>query len=337
MKSLLPTAAAVLGLILSPAIISAKSTQPARAVPDLAMKLVWIEPGSFTMGTPADEQARRENESPQTKVTLSRGFWLAELEVTHGQWKKLMGTTVVDQARLTQRDDTLFLIGGRRMIPLRDYFSLAKDGDTMQLVGNTDDDIAMIWVSWDDAMAFCAKLNAQAKAAGTLPAGYEYRLPTEAEWEYACRAGTTTATSAGPMVIKADQTADVLDAIAWYAGNGKNGYKGHAIDTGTWATVKEAGAGKSGPRPVGTKAPNPWGLYDMHGNVAEWCMDWDGPLPGGNVTDWQGPSTGRAKIRRGGGWSTFAANARSGYRNAHETNFHWINLGFRVALAPKLP
>jgi formylglycine-generating enzyme required for sulfatase activity len=85
---------------------------------------------------------------------------------------------------------------------------------------------------------------------------------------------------------------------------------------------------------VGTKKPNAWGLYDMLGNAAEWCMDWDGPLPGGSVTDWKGADQSpRGRIRRGGGWSTFAINARAGYRNSHEQEFRWVNLGFRLVLA----
>jgi formylglycine-generating enzyme required for sulfatase activity len=297
-----------------------------------AMTLAWIPAGTFTMGTPKTEAAHRANESPQTRVTLTHGFWMGTHEVTNGQWKALMGTDVVEQARKAQLDEFRFAMGAGTMV-VRDYFKLAKTGDTMRLVGNTDDDVPIIWVSWEEAMDFCRKLTELARAQGKLPDGYVYRLPTEAEWEYAARAGTTGATHAGEMVIAPDHTAAVLDGIAWYAGNANEGYEGHAIDTDEWATKKSEGAGKAGPRKVGTKAPNAWGLYDMLGNAAEWCLDWEGPLPGGSVTDWKGPPAGKMRIRRGGGWSTFASHARAGYRNAHEPNFRWINLGFRVVLA----
>ncbi|MDD3180507.1 MAG: formylglycine-generating enzyme family protein [Opitutaceae bacterium] len=299
------------------------------------MKLVWIAPGTFTMGTPDDEAAHLKNESPQTRVTITQGYWLGSHEVTQRQWKALMGTDVVGQARVAQMDDTFFLLGGKNLTHLRDYFNVTKDDDTMRLVGNTDDNLPIIWVSWNEAMVYCRKLTEAARQRGDLPTGYEYRLPTEAEWEYACRAGTTGGTHVGDqMVIEKDGSSRSLDPIAWYAANIEVGYEGHCIDTDTWATKKPEGAGQAGPRAVGTKSPNAWGLFDMLGNAAEWCMDWDGAYPGGSVSDWQGPATGKFKVRRGGGWSTFASHARSGYRNWHEPEFRWINLGFRVALAP---
>ncbi|MBL8268299.1 formylglycine-generating enzyme family protein [Steroidobacter sp.] len=297
------------------------------------MTLVWIPAGSFTMGTPETEQGRRKNESPRTKVTLTQGYWMGAHEVTHGQWQALMGTDVVQQARLAQMDDTTFHLGAGSM-HLRDYFNMTKDSDTLQLVGNVDADLPMIWVSWNEAREFARKLTEVTRARGALPSGYEFRLPTEAEWEYAARAGTTGATYAGELKLAADQSSPTMHEIAWYAGNAREGYTGRAISTANWVTKKEGAAGEAGPRLVGTKLPNAWGLYDMLGNAAEWCMDWDGPLPGGSVTDWQGgkPSP-KGRIRRGGGWSTFANNARAGYRNAHEAEFRWVNLGFRVVLA----
>ncbi|HZZ92173.1 MAG TPA: formylglycine-generating enzyme family protein [Usitatibacter sp.] len=296
------------------------------------LSLAWIPAGSFTMGTPKTEAAHRANESPPTRVTLTDGFWMGTHEVTNGQWKALMGDSVLEQARKAQMDDFPFAMGAGTM-HLRDYFKLSKDGDTMRLVGNTDDEVPIIWVSWEESREFCRRLNELARVQHKLPEGYTYRLPTEAEWEYAARAGTTGATHAGEMVIASDHTAAVLEGIAWYAGNAREGYEGHAIDTTTWIKNKAEGAGRAGPRKVGTKAPNAWGLYDMLGNVAEWCLDWEGPLPGGSVIDWKGPPAGKMRIRRGGGWSTFASHARAGYRNAHEPNFRWINLGFRVVLA----
>lgn len=300
------------------------------------MSLAWIPSGSFTMGSPANETGRRANESPQTQVTITQGYWMATTEVTHGQWKALMATDMVDQARLAQTDDTIFHLGAGSM-PLRDYFRLKKDGDTLQLVGSLDDDVPMIWVSWDEATQYARKLTELARAQGVLPEGYVFRLPTEAEWEYAARAGTKGATYAGDLVLNSDKSADAMRDIAWYAGTARDSYRGRGIDTSKWISNKEGMAGLAGPRTVATKAPNAWGLYDMLGNAAEWCVDFEGPLPGGSVSDWKGAaSSKKGHIRRGGGWSTFAINARSGYRNAHEHNFRWVNLGFRLVLARPL-
>ncbi|MEO2016016.1 MAG: formylglycine-generating enzyme family protein [Fuerstiella sp.] len=160
-------------------------------------------------------------------------------------------------------------------------------------------------VSWNDAVEFCRKLSSlpEEKAAG-----FVYRLPTEAEWEYSCRAGTQTAYSFG------DSESELGD-YAWY---GKFGGTTH---------------------PVGGKKPNPWGLYDMHGNVGEWCQDWRGMYPSGPVTDPTGASSGQSRVVRGGGWYFFAHNARSAHRHGRTPEYpksksyssHWeATLGFRV-------
>jgi sulfatase modifying factor 1 len=305
-----------------------------RMVPEIGLSLARIEPGTFLLGSPETEAHRGKNEGPQMEVTLTRAYWLGTHEVTQAQWRALMGTNGVQQARRVQRDDTRFLIGGKRMIPLREFFGLDKDGDTMRLVGNTDDNLPMIWVTWDECMAFCRKLTAAEKAAGRLPAGYEYRLPTEAEWEYAARAGSTAPVPPPKPGYPAEAGASPLDAVAWYAANSGTGYSGHPIDTHEWPEQKEEAAGRAGPRAVGTKAPNAWGLYDTLGNAAEWCMDFGGRYPGGKAVDWAGPPSGRFHVRRGGGWSSFGAHTRVAFRNWHESNFSFINLGFRVALAP---
>lgn len=298
------------------------------------MELAWIAPGTFTMGTPDSEAGHRANESPQTRVEITQGFWMARHEVTHGQWKDLMGSSMEDQARKALDDETLFHLGAGTM-PLRTYFGLTRESGTAGLLGSTGDDVPMIWISWDECVEFARRLTQRMAASGAIPSDYEFRLPTEAEWEYAARAGTLGATHAGDMALADDGSAPVLDGIAWYASNSGEGYDGKQIDASHWITQKE-GAAHGSPRDVGTRAPNAWGLYDMLGNAAEWCSDWYAPLPGGQVRDWKGGSENpKGRIRRGGGWSTFARNARSGYRNAHEGDFRWVNLGFRVVLAKK--
>ena len=152
-------------------------------------------------------------------------------------------------------------------------------------------------VSWEDAQAFIEKLNGQDDAS-------RYRLPREAEWEYACRAGSTTRYSFG-------DDAGALGEYAWY-------------DENAWR------AGAAHAHQVGQKKPNEWGLYDMHGNVSEWVEDWFGDYPSGAVTDPTGPATGSARVNRGGGWISAAGFARSAHRNYHAPGRRGGILGFRL-------
>ena len=233
-------------------------------VPDLNLEMASVCPGTFTMGSPANEPGRVNDEGPQTRVTLTRAFWLGQTEVTQAQWEALMGS-----------NPSTFKGASR---PVEQ-------------------------VSWNDAMAFCRKLTERERAAGRLPKGYAYTLPTEAQWEYACRAGTTG-------LYAGDGN---LDDMGWYEGNSGN-------------TT----------HPVGQKQPNTWGLYDMHGNVWEWCLDWYGNYPGGRVTDYAGPSTGTRRVFRGGGWGRGAAFCRSAFRFKGVPSFRFFILGLRVALAPQV-
>ena len=156
--------------------------------------------------------------------------------------------------------------------------------------------------SWREAVEFCSKLSA---LPAERAAGRVYRLPTEAEWEYACRAGTKTGYTFGDSDSK-------LGDYAWYGKN--SGSKTHA---------------------VGGKQPNAWGLYDMHGNVWEWCRDSHAPYPTGNATDPSGPASGAIRVIRGGGWSVTAEFCRSAYRSMFVPSFRVYYLGgFRVCLDP---
>ena len=151
-------------------------------------------------------------------------------------------------------------------------------------------------VSWDDIQAFIQALN---KKEGHN----RYRLPTEAEWEYAARAGTTTEYSFG-------NSEQQLGEYAWFGGN--SGDKTH---------------------PVGQKKPNPWGLYDMHGNVWEWVHDWDGDYPPSSVIDPKGPSSGSYRVHRGGGWYNFEPSCRSAHRSIDSADRRSDDGGFRLALS----
>jgi formylglycine-generating enzyme required for sulfatase activity len=174
------------------------------------------------------------------------------------------------------------------------YFQGAK-------VGNENADLPVENVSWDDTVEFCKKLSdlPEEKKAGRL-----YRLPTEAEWEYACRAGSKTA-------YAFDDEEGLLPEYGWFKRNSSD--RTHT---------------------VGLLEPNAWGLYDMHGNVWEWCSDWYGEYPKGAVSDPTGPCEGSDRVNRGGGWYNEAANCRSAIRHGIDPSFRFHFIGFRVALSP---
>ncbi|HEX7858859.1 MAG TPA: SUMF1/EgtB/PvdO family nonheme iron enzyme [Verrucomicrobiae bacterium] len=232
------------------------------------MKMNWIAPGRFVMGSPASEAGRSNDEGPQTEVTISRGFWLGVFAVTQEEWK-----AIAEEA------------DGLKVEP--SYFRGAR--------------LPVEQVSWNECRIWLQELNASEE--GRLPQGYEYRLPTEAEWEFVCRAGTTTRFCCG-------EGDEVLNDYAWY--NGNSGSQSHA---------------------VGEKKPNRWGLFDMHGNVWEWCRDWYGVFGGGKVTDPTGPSLGMKRVMRGGSWGVAATRCRAAYRVWNEPGYRDYTLGFRVGLA----
>lgn len=251
---------------------------PSRSQPRITVELalgasldmVWIEPGVFAMGSPLDEPGRNDDEGPQRTVRLTRGFYLSECEITQRQWEAVTGER-----------------------PWRGRADEVEEGA----------DRPAVYISWEDAQAFIADLNAAA--------GVEvYRLPTEAEWEYAGRAGTATPWSFG----KAQKD---LARYAWWA------------DHGTLT-------GRLVAQPVGLKAPNPWGLYDMHGNVWEWVGDWLGAYPEGPQTDPQGPTEGTARVFRGGSFKDAASLSRSAQRcwNAPERRFSHVGVRLVRDLAP---
>ena len=242
--------------------------------------LAFIQPGTLTMGSPTNEVDRSSIEGPQTAVTISRGFWMGKYEVTQGDYLAVMGS------------NPSYFNGDRSGSP---WFDQDYGTDLARPVEQ---------VSWIDATNYCAHLTTQARAAGRIPTNSVYRLPTEAEWEYACRAGTTTRFYYGD-----DPGYTNLADYAWY---------GDAFGT---------------THPVGQLLPNAWGLYDMAGNVWEWCRDWYANYPGGSLLDPPGPGTGTNRVWRGGGWFWVGKYERSARRSNNLPTYTYDGLGFRVVLA----
>jgi formylglycine-generating enzyme required for sulfatase activity len=238
---------------------------------DVSLELLPVPTGSFMMGSPADEPGRYNDET-RHEVTISKPYWMGKYEVTQAQWEAVMGNNPSE-------------IKGAKL-PVEN-------------------------VSWDEAMAFCKKLTEQERTAGRLPEGYRYTLPTEAEWEYACRAGTTTPFSTGNN-FTAEQ--GNYDGRIPYNRNATREYRKMTTEVGSFPA-------------------NAFGLYDMHGNVGELCRDWDGAYPTGSVTDPTGARTGSARIARGGSWYSNARSCRSAYRAAVTSGARSSNYGFRVALS----
>jgi formylglycine-generating enzyme required for sulfatase activity len=240
--------------------------------------MVWIAPGTFVMGSPTNEALRYPDET-QHNVTISRGVWMGQYLVTQG--------------------DYLAVVGGNPS-----YFQ----GDPTRPVEQ---------VSWNDATNYCALRTQQEQTGGLIPTNYLYRLPTESEWEYACRAGTTTAFNLGTALR-----------------SGQANFDGqYEYDAATGTIYNPNGIYLQTTTPVGSYAANRWGLYDMVGNVWEWCQDWYGGYPAGSVIDPQGAATGSSRVLRGGTWHYDAQFCRSAQRNSYPPTSTSILYGFRVVLA----
>jgi len=232
--------------------------------PGVKLVMCWIPPGEFLMGSPEDEEGRpkeRLDSEARHRVRITRGFWLAKTQTTQAQWQAVMGSNP----------------------------SRFKGGD------RPVERVSLLDICGDESAngGFLGELNRRS------PAGGRFYLPTEAQWEYACRAGTTGA------------YAGDLDEMGWYWDNSD---------------------GQS--HPVGQKKPNAWGLYDMHGNVGEWCADWYEGYANGELTDPSGPNTGFTHVFRGGSWWRKGFGCRSAYRNWISPDGRMFFIGFRVAAVP---
>ncbi len=185
-------------------------------------------------------------------------------------------------------------------------------------------------VSWEEAEACIAKLNA-------LRPGLDLRLPTEAQWEYACRAGTTAATYAGDLELVGANNAPVLDAIAWYGGNSGHGFDlAGGYDSSDWPE-KQYPHTRAGTRRVGLRRPNPWGLHDMLGNVWEWCADGYESYGMGHAMDPIGPIKGSFRVLRGGSWFLVARGVRAAFRLWDRPGFRLDVVGFRFSRGQGAP
>jgi len=236
--------------------------------PITGMEFVLIPKGSFIMGSHSIND--NSNTEKPHKVTISEDFWLARTEVTQQQWQIIMGVEEFHPEKPS---------------PFR----------------NTNPQYPIVSVSYFDIQKFLNILN-------KLSPESTFRLPTEAEWEYACRAGTTTPFSTGSHISDAQANFN-SEFASDYSTSGN--YIGHPV-------------------PISSYPPNSWGLYDMHGNVWEWVADWYAPYSSEPVLDPQGPLVGKHKVIRGGSWYFGANNARSSTRRLHEPELWGFSIGFRI-------
>ena len=226
--------------------------------PAVTLPVRWVPPGRFRMGSPVNEPGREPDEVLHS-VSFDEGFFFAETPCTQDQWSVLMP------------DNPSRFRGG---------------------------DLPVEQVNWEEAREFARKLTEFHQRAGLIASGWQWDLPTEAQWEYACR------------VRKPGEFHGPIDSVGWYQQNS---------DKRT--------------HPVGGKAPNAWGLHDMHGNVGKWCLDWYGQYPFESVSHPAGPAFGTFRVYRGGGWSDAARCCRSAYRGRSVPDFRSSNIGFSLILA----
>jgi formylglycine-generating enzyme required for sulfatase activity len=248
--------------------VELRATQSENMNIDKINNMVYISGGTFMMGSSIEDRWHMSNELPQRRITVS-SFYISKYPVTQAEFEEVMG-----------RNPS----------------------------GFRGANLPVEQVSWFDAIEYCNRLSLNK---GLTPAytirgstviwnreANGYRLPTEAEWEFACRAGTQTPFSSGTS----------MNTVGWHSGNS---------------------GGRT--RPVGEREPNAWGLYDMHGNVLEWCWDWLGDYTNAEETDPIGPLTGTRRVYRGGSWRFDALQARSAFRFGNHPHLRQNFIGFRVA------
>ena len=261
--------------------------------------LLQIQPGTFTMGSPSNEVGRYSYDMAQHQVTLTQMFYIGVFECTQRQWELVMG----NRPSYFRNNDYY----ATRPVEEVSYNSIRGTG-TQAGAG---------WPTYGhavDTSSFMGKLQEKT--------GLTFDLPTEGQWEYACRAGTTTALNSGKNLTNTGQDATMAEVGRyWYNG----GFRYSSNCTDTYGTAK-----------VGSSLPNAWGLYDMHGNVWEWTLDWWGANTSSTAaeTDPVGPNTGSNRVIRGGGWSGSARYCRSAFRNSSSPSSNYNDLGFRVLCLP---
>jgi formylglycine-generating enzyme required for sulfatase activity len=277
------TAAIIVLFLATTAGAPAQTSAQSKVNPKDQQTYVWIPPGTFSMGCSPTDPNCAADEKPAHTVEISRGFWMGQTPVTVSAWK--IYRTAAGKPALPASDDF-----GRKL---------------NEAAG--DENQPAVEVNWDDARAYCAWAG--------------MRLPTEAEWEYAARAGKT------------DMIDDDLDTLAWYADNSGKKKITSAILFGNNSSHYERTLFRNGngPRGVRQKAPNAWGLYDFLGNVWQWVEDYyaDGYYSVSPAKDPAGPAAGTQRVLRGGAWDSIPNDVRVSYRRTNPPGDRVNDFGFR--------
>jgi formylglycine-generating enzyme required for sulfatase activity len=291
-------------------------TAPSAPEKNAPANMVWVTGGTFTIGSPSNEVSRSSNEGPQHQVTISKGFYLGKYEVTVEDFRQFVNATGYKTEAETS---------GGGYVWTGSKWEMKADANWKNPYFAQNDNHPVVLVSWNDAVKYC---NWKSEWEGLTPAytvsgstvtwnknASGYRLPTEAEWEYACRAGTTSPFNTGSNITtsQANYTGNYP-----YNGNAKGTYRGQTTAVGSFAA-------------------NSWGLYDMHGNVWEWCWDWYGDYASGSQTDPTGAASGAARVSRGGSWSNGAEHVRSAVRGNDTPSSRGSHIGFRLVRPLSVP